>query len=56
MLFIADEMHTLGAPNAVKVIELAFKKRLGLSATPEVYGNPDITERLLAYFRRHFKT
>jgi superfamily II DNA or RNA helicase len=50
LLVVADEVHQIGSPENSKLLELNAGSRLGLSATPERYGDPDGTSRLLAYF------
>lgn len=50
VLLIVDEVHQLGSPEYSKLMTKNFGKRLGLSATPERYGDFEGTERLLAYF------
>lgn len=52
-LWIADEMHNLASTRLRHVMKAAasiFRWRLGLSATPEVEGNPEATANLLSYF------
>ncbi len=52
-LWIADEMHNLASTRLRQVMKAAapiFRWRLGLSATPEVEGNPEATASLLSYF------
>lgn len=50
MLLVADEVHQLGSPEMSNIMSRNFGKRLGLSATPERYGDPDGTHRLFDYF------
>jgi superfamily II DNA or RNA helicase len=50
LLFVADEVHRLGARGAARLLEIPTGPRLGLSATPERAGDPRGTERLLSYF------
>ena len=49
-LFIADEMHGLGAPVFRKALNNAFEARLGLTATPTRWFDEDGTELLTDYF------
>ena len=49
-LVIADEVHTLGSQENRVILECNFGKRLGLSATPERYGDKDGTELIFRYF------
>jgi len=51
-LIVADEVHTLGSLENRVILECDFGKRLGLSATPERYGDKDGTELILRYFDR----
>jgi superfamily II DNA or RNA helicase len=51
LLIIADEVHTAGQPEFKKFLDMNFEgPRLGLSATPERYGDVIGTERIFAYF------
>lgn len=51
ILLIADEVHEIGAPDSRKILQfLDADARLGLSATPERYGDPEGTEAIFAYF------
>jgi len=47
---IADEVHQVGSEKYSDVLTIVAGKRLGLSATPERYGDAIGTERLLEYF------
>ncbi len=49
MLFIADEMHSLGTQRRLAALPDA-QHRLGLSATPRRHGDELGTQQLLAYF------
>ena len=49
-LFIADEMHGLGAPVFRKALNQSFEARLGLTATPNRWFDEDGTEILTNYF------
>lgn len=50
VLLVADEVHTLGSTQNKVVLDYGFGKRLGLSATPERYGDEDGTRAILEYF------
>lgn len=50
LLFVADEVHRLGASGPARLLEVHAGSRLGLSATPERAGDPRGTERLVSYF------
>ncbi len=50
LLFIGDEMHSLGTESTVGVLPAHAKYRIGLSATPERYRDPKGTESLFNYF------
>lgn len=51
LLVVADEVHNAGTPTFRKFLDrIDAKKRLGLSATPDRYGDPDGSERILSYF------
>jgi superfamily II DNA or RNA helicase len=48
---VADEVHRLGSPKYRGLLdERRFGARLGLSATPERYGDPEGTDALLEFF------
>jgi superfamily II DNA or RNA helicase len=48
---VADEVHTAGQPEFKKFLDLEFNgPRMGLSATPERFGDIDGTERIFRYF------
>ena len=50
ILLVADEVHTLGSPLASRILTLPFAFRLGLSATPERFGDPEGTNKLFNFF------
>lgn len=51
ILFIADEAHHMGSESALENIkQIDAEMRLGLSATPSRYGDPDGTEELFSWF------
>lgn len=50
LLLVADEVHQTGSARNSRVFTLDAGARLGLSATPQRYGDPDGTARLLHYF------
>jgi len=50
LFVVADEVHQLGSNQFSKFFEINAGARLGLSATPERFGDPEGTERLLNYF------
>lgn len=50
ILLVADEVHQLGSTEFSKLMVKPFGKRLGLSATPERYGDPEGTTSLIDYF------
>ena len=49
MLFVGDEMHSLGTPKRINSLPKA-KYRLGLSATPRRHGDEEGTAQLIDYF------
>lgn len=49
-LLVADEVHAIGAPERRKILDLEAGARLGLSATPERYGDPEGTAAIKSYF------
>ncbi|MDB9797705.1 DEAD/DEAH box helicase family protein [Pseudomonadales bacterium] len=52
VLFVADEVHNYGAQRASSVLALPFRYRLGLSATPERFGDTHGTKKIFDYFGR----
>lgn len=50
LLIIADEVHQVGSTENSKILQIEASKRLGLSATPERFGDALGTQRLLDYF------
>jgi superfamily II DNA or RNA helicase len=50
LLLIADEVHQIGSPENSNILSVKSGSRLGLSATPERYGDHEGTERLFDYF------
>lgn len=50
LLLIADEVHQIGSPQHARIMTLNAGSRLGLSATPIRYGDPEGTRRIFEYF------
>jgi superfamily II DNA or RNA helicase len=50
LLVVADEVHQIGSPSNARFLNVDAGKRLGLSATPKRYGDPDGTRKILDYF------
>lgn len=50
LLLVADEVHQIGSPRHSLIMMIDAGPRLGLSATPVRYGDPDGTGRIFAYF------
>lgn len=51
ILFIADEAHSLGASSLLrKLPQVKFARRIGLTATPDRYFEPEATAKLLDFF------
>ena len=50
LMVVADEVHTLGSNTFSKVLTIDSSAKLGVSATPERYNDPEGTDRLFAYF------
>lgn len=50
VLIIADEVHSTGSRHNQAIYQLAASARLGLSATPERYGDPEGTAALFDFF------
>lgn len=53
-VFIADEMHHLGAPAFRKLIEMPYQFRLGLSATPHRLFDCEGNEAIMNFFGKDF--
>jgi superfamily II DNA or RNA helicase len=52
LLIVADEVHRIGAPSLLSLLHLEAGGRLGLSATPERYGDPNGTAAIFNFFDR----
>lgn len=50
LLIIADEVHRLGSPKRKRILQIDSGHRLGLSATPIRFGDPNGTAVLFEYF------
>lgn len=50
LFLVVDEVHQSGSPHNAKLYTLASGLRLGLSATPIRYGDPEGTRRMFDYF------
>jgi len=50
LMLIIDEVHRAGSPALSSVLSINAGPRLGLSATPHRYGDPEGTKRILDYF------
>ena len=50
LMLIADEVHQIGSPYNSLCLQIVAGHRLGLSATPKRYGDPEGTVRLFNYF------
>jgi len=50
LLLVADEVHQIGSVNNSNFFSVDTGARLGLSATPHRYGDPEGTRRILDYF------
>lgn len=50
LLLVADEVHQMGSPQYSHLTDVDAAKRLGLSATPRRFGDPDGSRALFAYF------
>ena len=50
LLVVADEVHEIGSPKHSKILSLAAGPRLGLSATPIRYGDPEGTQKIFDFF------
>lgn len=50
LLLVADEVHQVGSPQHARIMTVDAGSRLGLSATPIRYGDPEGTRRIFEYF------
>ena len=50
LLVVADEVHQIGSPQNSRFLEVEAGARLGLSATPKRYGDPQGTAKIMEYF------
>jgi superfamily II DNA or RNA helicase len=50
LMLIADEVHQIGSPHNSKCLQINTGYRLGLSATPQRYGDPEGTKKIFDYF------
>lgn len=50
LFVVADEVHRLGSPRRRSTLNINAGARLGLSATPRRYGDPEGTSALFDYF------
>jgi superfamily II DNA or RNA helicase len=50
LMLVADEVHQIGSPENSKALNIEANKRLGLSATPKRYGDPEGTQKIYNYF------
>lgn len=50
LLVVADEVHQIGSPQNSLFLQVDAGSRLGLSATPQRYGDPDGTAKIFDYF------
>lgn len=50
LLVVADEVHRIGSPRRARFLSVDAGERLGLSATPVRYGDPEGTQAIMEYF------
>ncbi len=50
LFLVTDEVHRIGSPERRRSLELDTGARLGLSATPRRYGDPEGTQMIFDYF------
>lgn len=50
LLVVADEVHQIGSPQNSLFLQVDAGSRLGLSATPQRYGDPEGTAKIFDYF------
>ena len=49
-MIIADEAHNLGTTKKLKILDINFIYKLGLTATPERHYDEDGTYKVIKYF------
>jgi len=52
LLIVIDEVHQVGSSENSKLLEIKAEKRMGLSATPERYGDELGTNKIINYFEK----
>lgn len=50
LFVVADEVHNMGSPTHRRIFGLNYGSALGLSATPERFGDPEGTQSIIDYF------
>jgi superfamily II DNA or RNA helicase len=50
LAIVCDEVHWMGANSYSKILEMDFKYRLGLSATPARFFDEEGTDKIISYF------
>lgn len=50
LLVVSDEVHRIGSQRRAKFLSVEAGERLGLSATPIRYGDPEGTQAIMDYF------
>ena len=50
LMLVADEVHQSGSPQNSRLYQISTGPRLGLSATPTRFGDPDGTAMMFEYF------
>jgi superfamily II DNA or RNA helicase len=50
LLIVGDEVHQIGSDKNSKSMQINALKRLGLSATPQRYGDTEGTKKIIEYF------
>ena len=56
LFMLIDEVHNVGSIKYSKVLNILTGPRIGLSATPHRYRDPEGTERILEYFWRKYQS
>lgn len=50
LMIVADEVHQIGSEFNSRCMKIDTGSRIGLSATPTRYGDPEGTQRIVSYF------
>ena len=55
LMLLVDEVHNIGSPKSRTFLDITVGAALGLSATPERYGDTEGTDEIYKFFRKILK-